>query len=436
MSEYLGTAAIVLGLFLLCVLYVMVLRRLGVRNRARLLLVTFLVAAIGTGYYWLAVRPLPAALKLGLDLKGGVDIVLQAEDTPDAPVTDEAMYAAVETIKRRIDLLGLTEPSVQRAGGALGQERIIVQIPGVTDPEKAIELLGRTAVLRFMDEDGEVSVTGADLVKADVGMRGSEPVVALEFTPEGARKFHQATEANFGRFIFILLDDEIISAPRVNAVISDGKAEITGYQTVEEAWHLAVLLRSGAMPIKLNIVENRTVSATLGEDSIHRSLRAGIIGVAGIVLYMLALYRLPGMIADFSLALYILLLLGALVALDATLTLPGIAGVILSIGMAVDANVIIFERIREEIRTGRTLRAAVDAGYRHALRAILDANVTTLIAAGVLFWLGTDRIRGFAVTLSVGIVVSMFTAIVLTRFVIRHLINAGLFRNPRVYFGV
>ncbi|MEW6524053.1 MAG: protein translocase subunit SecD [Bacillota bacterium] len=436
MSEYLGTIAIATGSMLLLVLYAVILRRLNMRSRARLILVTFLAGVVGGGYYLTAVRSLPSMLNLGLDLKGGVDIVLQAEDTPDAPVTDEAMYAAVQIIKQRVDLLGLVEPTVQRVGGALGQERIIVQIPGVTDPEKAIETIGRTAVLRFMDLDGEVSVTGKELVKADVGMRGTEPVVTLEFSPEGASKFHAATEKNYGSVIMILLDEEVISAPVVNAIISDGRAEITGYASVQDAWHLAVMLKSGAMPIKLNVVENRTVSATLGEDSINRSLRAGMIGVIAVLAYMLALYRLPGLVADLTLLLYVMLLLAALVGLNATLTLPGIAGLILSIGMAVDANVIIFERIKEELKTGRTLRAAVDSGFSQALRAILDANITTLIAAGVLFWLGTDRIRGFAVTLSVGIGVSMFTAIVVTKFVLRHLINSGLFKNPRVYFGV
>lgn len=435
LTQYLGTIAIAAGSMLLVVVYAMVLRRLKLRGRARLLLATFLVAVLGGAYYLTAVRPLLSMVGLGLDLRGGVDIVLQAEDTPDAPVTDEAMYAAVRIITQRVNLLGLVDPVVQRADGALGQQRIIVQIPGVIDPERAIETIGRTAVLRFMDEAGEVSVTGRDLVNADVAMRGGEAVVTLELTPEGAARFHAATQKNLGSRIMILLDDEVLSAPVVNAVITDGRAEITGYPSVEAAWHLAVMLRSGAMPIRLNVVESRAVSATLGEDSIDRSLQAALIGVVAVVIYMLALYRLPGLVADLALALYMMLLLGALVGLGATLTLPGIAGLILSVGMAVDANVLIFERIREEIRTGRTMRAAVDSGFSRALRAILDSNITTLIATGILFWLGTDRIRGFAVTLSLGIAISMFTAVVVTKFALRHLINSGLVRNSRVYFG-
>ncbi len=436
MPEYAGNLAIGLGIAILAVVYVMLYRRFGFKQRGRMALVSFLILVVGGGFYFTMVQSLPGMMRLGLDLEGGVDIVLQAEDTPEAPVTDEAMYAAVETIRRRVDLLGLAEPMVQRSRGSLGQERIIVQIPGVTDPEQAIETIGRTAMLRFVDEDGEVSVTGAHLVTADVGMRGQEAVVTLELNNEGARLFREATEKNLHRVIHIVLDDETLSSPVVSSVIPDGQAEITGYGSVEEAWHLAVMLRSGALPLELTVVENRTVSATLGEESVNRSVRAGLIGISAIILYLLAFYRLPGLLADLSLALYLLLLMAVLVGLDATITLPGIAGIILSIGMAVDANVIIFERIKEELKTGRTLRAAVDSGFSNALRAIIDANVTTLLAAGVLFWLGTDRIRGFAITLSVGIIVSMFTAIVVTRFILRSLINAGLFRNTRMYFGI
>jgi preprotein translocase subunit SecD len=330
-----------------------------------------------------------------------------------------------------VDALGVKEPYIQRSGN-----RIIVELAGVDDPNKAIDVIGKTALLEFIDEQGNIVVTGKDLKKADVGTRGTqEAVVLLEFNAEGAKKFAEATANNVGKHILILLDKQTISAPVVNEAIPNGRAEISGYESVESAYRLAIQLNSGALPVALEVVENRSVSATLGQDSISQSKTAAIVGIAAVAVYMLLYYRFPGLIADISLAFYIFITLGVLALLRATITLPGIAGIILSVGMAVDANVIIFERCREELRSGQTPRSAIVNGFKNALRAIVDSNVTTLISAGVLMWLGSGPIRGFAVTLSVGVLSSMFTAIILTRFLLFAVVNSGVYRGRKIFFG-
>ncbi|MCR4398290.1 MAG: protein translocase subunit SecD [Firmicutes bacterium] len=405
--------------------------RLPVKSRARVHLAVVLVLGIVAGYYFTGVRPLVGMLPRGLDLAGGVHVVLEAVPTPEAPVTEQSMQGALEIVRRRVDALGVKEPYIQRSGN-----RIIIEIPGIEDPNEAIEVIGRTALLEFLDDQGRVIVTGKDLKKADVGARNDgKAVVLLEFNAEGARKFAEATARSVGKQIFILLDKTVISAPVVNEPIPSGEAEITGYDDIQDAYHLSVQLNSGALPVNLQVMENRSVSATLGTDSVARSWRAAGVGIAAVASYMLLYYRFPGLVADFALAVYLFLTVGALVLLKATLTLPGIAGIILSVGMAVDANVIIFERCKEELRAGHTLRSAIVSGFRNALTAIVDSNVTTLIAAGVLMYFGTGPIRGFAVTLSVGILSSMLTAIVFTRFLLVSVVNSGLHRGRTMFFG-
>jgi len=407
------------------------LSRLGVKARARASLATVLIVGVAVGYYVTALNPLVEHLPRGLDLAGGVHVVLEAVATPEAPVTDAAMIGAMDIIQRRVDALGVKEPYIQRSGN-----RIIVELAGVDDPNKAIDVIGKTALLEFIDEQGNIVVTGKDLKKADVGTRGTqEAVVLLEFNAEGAKKFAEATANNVGKHILILLDKQTISAPVVNEAIPNGRAEISGYESVESAYRLAIQLNSGALPVALEVVENRSVSATLGQDSISQSKTAAIVGIAAVAVYMLLYYRFPGLIADISLAFYIFITLGVLALLRATITLPGIAGIILSVGMAVDANVIIFERCREELRSGQTPRSAIVNGFKNALRAIVDSNVTTLISAGVLMWLGSGPIRGFAVTLSVGVLSSMFTAIILTRFLLFAVVNSGVYRGRKIFFG-
>ncbi|SDF11134.1 protein translocase subunit SecD [Sporolituus thermophilus] len=394
-------------------------------------LAKFLVTALAIvgifGYY---ISPLALSIKQGLDLQGGTHVVLEAVDTPEAKVDEDAVQRVVKIIERRVNELGLTEPIIQRQG----DRRIIVELPGVKDPEKAIEMLGKTALLEFQDESGTTVLTGKDLKNAQAQIdQANRNLVALEFSDEGARKFADLTAKNIGKRITILLDKQVLTSPVVEEAIPSGKAVITGNRTIEEAQRLAILLRSGSLPVKVDIVETRTVGPTLGQDSKEKSKIAFAVGSAAIVLFMLLFYRLSGLVANIALLLYVLLLLVALKMLNATLTLPGIAGIILSMGMAVDANVLIFERFKEEVRAGKTLRAAMDAGFNRAFMTIFDSNVTTLFAAVVLFFLGTGPIKGFAITLGLGIVLSMFTAITVTRFMLKALMNANVVKSGKIF---
>ena len=311
-----------------------------------------------------------------------------------------------------------------------------MELPGVKDSERALEIIGKTASLQFVSPDSEVILTGDNVrdAKAVYGEQ-NEPLVSLKLDSEGAKKFAEATEKYFDQPIAIMLDEQLISAPTVKAVITNGEAVITNMQSIENAAELAALIRAGALPVDLEQRQVMTVGPTLGADSLNKSLKAGFIGVTLVLLYMLFYYRLPGLVADFSLLVYIMLVLTIFSGLGATLTLPGIAGFILSIGMAVDANVLIFERLKEELRNGKTLRAAVDAGFHRALTTIIDSNITTVIAAVVLLYFGTGPIKGFAVTLIIGIAVSMFTAITVTRVILVNLVNTRLITNKKL-FGV
>lgn len=311
---------------------------------------------------------LAGSIRQGLDLQGGTHIVMQAEETKENPVTPEAMNQVVGIMQKRINEMGLTEPIIQREGTS----RIIIELPGEKDPQKAIETIGKTAVLEFKDEEGNTALTGEDLRDAKEQMdQGKNPVVALEFSDEGGDKFARLTEANIGRHIGIYLDGELLTNPVVNEAITGGRAVITGQRTLDEAKDLAILLRSGALPVKMSVMEVRTVGPSLGQDSKDKSVTAFTIGLTLVVLFMLGIYRMAGFVADVALLVYVLILLGILYMLSATLTLPSIAGIILSIGMAVDANVLIFERFKEEIASGKVLRLAVQAGFKRAFTTIL-----------------------------------------------------------------
>lgn len=391
----------------------------------------FIIALAIIGGFCVYIQPLANSIKQGLDLQGGTHVVLQAVDTPELKVDDDAVNRSVKVIERRVNELGLTEPVIQRQG----KDRIIVELPGVKDPEKAIAMLGRTAMLQFKDMSGKVVLTGSDLkdAKAQVS-QGNQAVVGLEFSEEGGQKFGDLTARNIGKQIAIELDGEVLTAPVVQEAITGGRAQISGSRSVEEAEHLAILLRSGSLPVKIEVMENRTVGPTLGLDSKEKSVKAFTIGIVGVFVFMLLFYRLSGIVADIALLLYVMLLLLTMRYLGATLTLPGIAGIILSIGMAVDANVLIFERFKEEVHKGRTLRSAMDSGFSRAIVTILDSNVTTLMAAIVLFYLGTGPIKGFAVTLALGTLLSMFTAVTVTRFLLRFLVYSNFTKNP-AFFG-
>ena len=373
-------------------------------------------------------------IKRGLDIAGGLYVLLEAVETGDQELDEDAIERAITVIRMRVDELGVAEPII----AAQGDNRIRIELPDLEDVEQARSIIGRTALLRFIGPDGVEIATGANLIRAMAERNpeaGPYPFVSIEFDQEGARLFGEATGKFLNLPIAIVLDDEVISEPYVRAVITDGKATIEGNFTFEEAANLALLLRSGSLPVELRELESRLIGPTLGQRTEEIAVYAAGIGLILVLLFMIAYYRAAGVIAGVALIFYLSLVLWALNYLPTTLTLPGIAGLILSIGMAVDANVIIFERIKDELRSGRTPRSAMESGFQRAFRAILDANVTTLIVTVVLFSLASGPVRGFAVTLFIGIICSMFTAIVLTRLLMRLAFKTGLIRSG-AYVGV
>ena len=403
------------------------------------------------------------SLPLGGSVFGGatgntLDVENQGDGVITLTITDQglqeritsAIEAAIETMGRRVNLLGTTEPTIQRQG----RDRILLQVPGISDVARLKELVGKTGKLEFklVDEPAQgqagnssarvppgservpsqdeftpfyivksrAMVTGENLVDAQPGFdqRTNEPIVTFRFDAQGGTRFGRVTQNHVGERFAIILDNEVISAPVIREAILGGSGQISGNFTVQEANDLAVLLRSGALPAKLTIIEERTVGASLGADSIKAGQIAAVIGIALVLAFIIVSYGLFGIFANIALAVNIALIAGALSLLQATLTLPGIAGIVLTMGMAVDANVLIFERIREELRSGKSPIASIDAGYSRAIGTILDANITTFIAAAILFWLGSGPIRGFAVTLSIGIITSVFTAFTFTRLLV------------------
>jgi len=351
-----------------------------------------------------------------------------------------AVDQSIEVLRRRVDALGTTEPNIQREGN----DRILVEVPGLQNPDKLKEILGTTAKLEFrlvadngadtnetelldqVDQPGKipvekrVMVQGEDLTDAQPGFdsRTQEPVVNFRFNIRGGQRFGQVTSENIGRPFAIVLDGKVISAPRILGAITGGSGQISGHFTVESANNLSVLLRAGALPAKLTIVEERTVGPGLGQDSIDAGKRAAYVGAALVAVYMLVTYGVFGIFANIALLVHIGFIFAALVLLGATLTLPGIAGIVLTIGMAVDSNVLIYERIREENHMGRSLIASLDAGFKRAFATIVDSNVTMFVAAAILYFLGSGPVRGFAVSLGLGILTTIVTAVTMTRMMI------------------
>lgn len=372
-------------------------------------------------------------IKLGLDLAGGVSITYEAvgEDAPSAEDMSDTIYK----LQKRVETYS-TEAEVYQEGS----DRINIEIPGVTDANRILEDLGKPGSLQFQTMDGAVVLEGTDVADARAGSNtdeftgNRENVVSLTLTEEGTTKFAVATAANIGSQIAIVYDGEVISAPTVNEAIGGGQAQISGNFTFEEAEQLASTIRIGTLSLELQELRSNVVGAKLGEEAIATSLRAGVIGFLLVILFMILVYRLMGAAAGVALTAYVGLVLGLLNGFEMTLTLPGIAGIILSIGMAVDANVIIFARIREELATGKTVRSSMKIGFQKALSAIVDGNVTTLIAALVLSLKGSGSVKGFAQTLALGIVVSMFTALVVTRLVLNALYALGL--QDVKYYGM
>jgi len=429
--------------------------------------IIFILIVVGVFTYF--AFPLNKRINLGLDLKGGMHLLLKIDTSHlSGQAKLDATDRAVEIIRNRIDQFGVREPSIQKQG----EDEVVVQLPGVTDRQRAIDIIGKTALLEFKlvvtdlekikealsgnipeglelkyTQDNnepvllekEAVLTGEALSNAFVRFDQSqfnEPVVALEFNPEGAKKFAEITALNVGRRLAIVLDGKVQSAPRIKEAIPSGQAVIQGRFTIEQAQDLALVLRVGALPAPMYIEEERTIGPLLGQDSINKGIKATLIGGLLVFIFMAVYYLLAGLIADIALLLNLILILGGLGILpllfpgvSATLTLPGIAGIALSLGMAVDANVLINERIKEEIKIGRPLKTAILNGYHKAFSAILDSNLTTLIAAFLLFQFGTGPIRGFAVTLTIGLLASMFTAIVVTRAIFEALLHFGILKS-------
>jgi preprotein translocase subunit SecD len=371
---------------------------------------------------------------------------------PQAAITErvrQTIEQSIQIVERRVNQLGTVEPVIQRQG----TDRILVQVPGLQDPTRLKELLGKTAKMEFRMVDAsvppdqaqrgslpaesellmsasspkvpyvvkkQVLVSGGDLTDAQAGFdsRSGEPIVNLNFNPSGARIFAQATTENVGLPFAIVLDNEVISAPVIREPITGGQGQISGSFTVQSANDLAILLRAGALPAPLTVIEERTVGPGLGQDSIEKGELAAYVGSIMVIVFMLLTYRLFGVFANIAVAINVAMIFGLLSLLNATLTLPGIAGIVLTVGIAVDSNVLIYERIREELRGGRNAISAIDAGFKRALATILDSNITTFIAAAVLFYIGTGPVRGFAVTLGIGIITTVFTAFTLTRLIV------------------
>lgn len=373
----------------------------------------------------------------GLDLTGGVNVVLQAEATDDSGITDEKMDSTVAAIKNRVDSLGVSEAQVSKEN----TDRIRVSIPSIQNQQEALDMIGQTAQLEFVDPDGNVILTGEHVEDAQAVTQQSSSgiqqwVVSLKFDEEGTQLFADATEQFLNQTIEIQLDGETISAPTVNTQITNGEAVIEGMQDMDEASNLAELIRGGALPLKLTAVETSTVGPTLGQDALNQSIFASAIGVLAVLIFMLVFYRGLGLIADIALMIYVMIDLWLMVFCNVTLTLSGIAGLILSVGMAVDANVIIFERIKEEARSGKSINGAIDAGFKRAMSTILDSNITTLIAGFVLFFMGNGSVQGFAMTLVLGIIVSMLTAVVITKHLIKLVVNTHLFGSSKFFYGI
>ncbi|MCT4605398.1 MAG: protein translocase subunit SecD [Marinisporobacter sp.] len=416
-----------------------------VKNAIALLLIIAIVAvgAIagvkGLNMGNVKISPVKEMMTLGLDLKGGVFVVFEAQTDASGKELEKLMNQTKEVIERRVNGMGLTEPNVLREGS----KRIRIELPGVKNAQEAIDAVGKVAQLQFMNYKGEVILTGQHVKNAEIGFekdRGNIPSVSLEFTSDGADLFQKATKeaashpnGSVESIIAIVLDGKAISTPVVNDEIANGRASITGNFTVDEASKLAALIRAGSLPVTLTEVQTSVIGPTLGIDSLNKSVYAAGIGIAIVFLFMMIYYRVPGFVASIALALYILIVLYVLIGFGAVLTLPGVAGLILSIGMAVDANVIIFERIKEEIRNGKTLRASLNSGFSKALTTILDSNVTTIIAGIVLYQFGSGPIKGFAVTLMVGVVASMFTAVFVTKTLLKLFVGLNVFNNTKLY---
>jgi preprotein translocase subunit SecD len=411
----------------------------------------FSVLAI-VGLCLFLILPIQNKIKLGLDLQGGVRVLLELRPSPEVPkVTPQIQSQVEQVIQGRINGLGVAEPVIT----PVGSDRILVELPNVRDPDEAVRTLKEVAKLDFKivpetvnarverdkkyaddpngayKDSGPIVYSGADLKGAQAAFdQANNP--KIEFQTKDAKKFGEMTQANMGKLLGIFLDKKFVSAATIRGVItSDG--EITGAFSEEDTIRIANELNAGALPVDVAVIENDTVGPILGKIDLEKSLYASMVGLGLVLIFMLIVYRLPGFMADLALIVYVLMLLGLLAGVKAVLTLPGIAGFVLSIGMAVDANVLIFERIKEELWAGKTLRAAVQVGFKRAFTAVFDSHVTTIVGAAVLFMLGTGTVKGFAYTLFWGTAFSLFTATYVTRFFMDAVVDNDLVENPKAY---
>lgn len=417
-------------------------------NMKKTLLFVLIIVIVGLASYTalygvdigkMKITNMKDSIDLGLDLAGGVYVILEAETDLEGVELNRAIDQTIMVINKRVDGLGVAEPSIVKESN----KRIRVELAGIDNPQEAIDIIGKTAQLQFIDPLGNEVLTGKNVKNSEARFQqtdfGDKPVVSLEFDKEGSTKFAEATtelaaKENVGeKIIYIMLDGEIISAPIVEDPIRDGRGVISGEFTIEEASNLANLIRAGALPVEMKALQSRVIGPTLGLEAFERSIKAAGIAILFIFLYMLIIYRIPGLVSNIGLTIYILIVVYAMKMLGVKLTLPGIAGLILSIGMAVDANVLIFERIKEEIKNGKSIRASIDHGFKRALTSVLDANITTLIAGFVLYYFGIGPIKGFGVTLILGIVASMITSVFITKYLLKLTVEISNTKNTKLY---
>lgn len=375
------------------------------------------------------VKSFGQSINKGLDLVGGTSLLMEIKaDNVDSAVVDRT----IELISRRVNKEGVSEiPIVQE-----GDKRIRIEIPGEFDSDKVLKTIGKTGELTFVDPEGNVILTGKDVKESSAYMtQEGKNLVSLKLNEEGTKKFADATQKFLGKPITIKMDEDVLTSPNVNSVISNGEAVIEGMRTLEEAKSISSIIQSGALPVPVEAVSVKTVGPTIGLEAMGLTKKAGMVGLLCVMLFMMLYYRAPGIIASVAVSLYVVILLYAFAALGVVLTLSGAAAVILTIGMAVDANVLIFERTKEELRAGKSIRSAVDSGFDRALSSILDSNITTIIAGLVLYFMGTGAVKGFAVTLMIGIIISIFTALTVSKFLLKHAVNAGIITKPS-HFGV
>lgn len=376
------------------------------------------------------VKTFNESITKGLDLQGGVSVLMQIQEDNVSP---DVLHRVKDLLALRVNKVGVAETVVTTEG----DNQIRINIPGKYDSNSIVQSLTQTGKLEFLAPDGSVILTGKDVVKASAYMdsQTGQPTIGLEFNDAGKAAFAKATTEYVGKQIKITMDGETLTDPVVQTPITDGQATITGNRSLEDAQRVAGIINAGALPVPIKEVSVQTVGAQLGASALPDAVKAGIVGVCIIFLFMILYYRGPGVAASLALSVYILIVLYAYVGMKVTMTLPGIAGFLLTIGMAVDANVLIFERTKEELKIGRSSKAAIKAGFKNAMSSILDSNTTTIIAALVLYFLGSGPVKGFALTLMIGIVISMFTAIFVTKFFMNLFYDMGVLNSPRM-FGV